>query len=487
LVYLVFLIIVLISCFRTGYQFGTLDHVILSLRGISKADPEAFVNDFFVTNSPQPHWLFDLFTQLGEKLNMLREFYFCYWVLSSAIFSWAFVLICRHLKIEKYSWVIAIFLLMGPIRFLGTGSLYGSWALPHFLGGSLALLTLAFWLNGKDFWLWLLVPLTTLVHTQHGALLSLLLVGACLLQARDRWKVILLGFLNLSIVFLTARMRGLTDAGELFLKLCKEIIPGHCYAPMWPVELLLPLVPMVMALVFSSISLWWNRKNIWHALLIISTVVTIFGTLSDYFDIEPIASIFRRLFMHRLASFSMVLSIITLCYFILFPVGRTYLKWISRSVAILALAFSWAFDSSIFKEEKFIVTAGENALYIERAGKVMQAIIPVGETITMNPGLEWVRYATRRAVVADTKAVPHQEKAYQEWEERFKDIGGRNFESLDFKTLVRSMKKYNSHFVLISDTDVKAPQAAKTFKQVGIFFGQYKLYWADEATLSLHL
>lgn len=101
----------------------------------------------------------------------------------------------------------------------------------------------------------------------------------------------------------------------------------------------------------------------------------------------------------------------------------------------------------------------------------------------MDPRMEWVRYTSQRAVIVDTKALPYQENALKEWDERFTDLGRRQFEEITFAKLAFAMRKYNSHFVIIDHQDPKYELAQKEFKEI-MNFSTMGLFWADATALS---
>lgn len=483
MIYLVLLVLLVVPVLRFGYHFGDLDHVILSLRGIANASPQAFQNDWFVEKAPQPHWLFDLFTQWGESLGLLREFYFAYWIISTCIFCYAVLLICRHLNVGKYIFLIAILLALEPLHILGTIPLLGSWALPHFLGGALGLLACAFWLEKKELYLWLAVPLVTLVHTQHGALVSLLLIFGSAVQYKIQYRSIILGLSNLVVVFVTAKMRGLTEDRGLFLQLCKTFISGHCFAPQWDPQLLLPMAILLFMTAYYTWKLWKDRSNSWAALTLAASAIAFFGTLADYLDIPVMADLYRSYFMHRITGYAICFSVIAVIPIMSSKESSRTLLWGIRSSLIIALICLFIMPGSVFREESSLMESALSAPYLESLGHKMQLIIPPGETIVADPRLVWLRYVSRRAIVTDLKAFPYQADAFNEWQERFADLNGLNFPAMDFQKLLTTLKKYKSHFVILSRQDSKFSDAEKTFENL-MGFGDYILFGVKEEVLS---
>ncbi|HEY8271167.1 MAG TPA: DUF6798 domain-containing protein [Pseudobdellovibrionaceae bacterium] len=479
--YFVFFLFILIPVLRLGYHFGNLDHTILSLQGIAKARPTAFLNDWFIKNAPQPHWHFDLLTQAGESLGLLHEFYLLYWFFSVGILVCALKLICQHLKIEKALPWIALILLLGPWRFLGSGPLWGSWALPHFMGGSLGLLACALWLQKKEKWLWFVVPLATLFHIQHGALVSLLLVSGSLFQWRKNLPVICLAILNLGGVFAAAKLRGLTDSGNAFLMSCQKYIPEHCFAPAWPLDWLLPLVVIFIVFIFLGKKIWRDGGDSWTALALSASCITFFGTLIDYFDIEPLATLFRRLFFHRVAAYSLCFAVVIIAQMIWEGDLRNLQNKTLKIFAAISIVILLISPSGILGEKADLRKLTANQPVYEILGHHLETLVPPGEIIAMNPALVWVRLLSRRAVVVDVKAIPFQDQPFKEWEERIRDLGGFDFDGNKFKQMsfyqLKFMsQKYKASFVLLEIDDQKLENAKKEFRFVATVGGIFVLF-----------
>src|SRR5438552_6093798 len=75
---------------RWGYSFGYFDQTVLSVRGIALAD-HTLRSDWFAQSVPQPHWLFDVVTFVGERLGLLSWVYLAYWLAGIAVFAVAAV------------------------------------------------------------------------------------------------------------------------------------------------------------------------------------------------------------------------------------------------------------------------------------------------------------------------------------------------------------------------------------------------------------
>ncbi len=464
MIYLAIALLLVIPVLRFGYHFGDLDLVILSLRGIANANPTAFVNDWFVHQAPQPHWHFDLFTQWGESLGLLREFYFAYWLVTMAIFLVAVFRICRHLKIEKFLPLVILLLVLEPLHILGTIPLVGSWPLPHFLGGALGLLACGLWLEKKNFWLWIVVPLASLIHTQHGALVSLIIILGSMPRLKDRASAVLLGVLNLIIVFVAAKMRGLTEDGGVFVQMCREYIQGHCFAHVWPSELFIPMIPLGAALIIFGIRFWKKPNDSFAALILVTSAIAFFGTLADYLDIPFLADLYRRYFMHRITGYAMCFSLIGFIQVFFEKEENKIQLWAFRSLMAMALIGIFASSSSVLREEPALMNSAKAIPMMEDIGQKLRILVPPGETIVADPLIIWLRHASRRAVVTDIKALPYQADTFQEWKRRFDDLGGYQFKNLSYESLLQVMKKYNSHFVLLSMNDPKYLKAAQTMK-----------------------
>lgn len=178
---------------RYGYTFGTGDHLVLMPRGVANAEPSAFQGDWFVESAPQPHWLFDYVTEAGYAAGSLPAVPPVLAPLPGRVRS------RRPLAgppvVPGRPWSA---LLLGPLLVLGPEKVLGSTtpllgiALPHMLGGCLALLALAA-LGNRHWTSAVVVALVAgIVHVQHGVLVApiLLLTGilATAIPRRPVWS-----------------------------------------------------------------------------------------------------------------------------------------------------------------------------------------------------------------------------------------------------------------------------------------------------------
>ena len=93
-------------------------------------------------------------------------------------------------------------------------------------------------------------------------------------------------------------------------------------------------------------------------------------------------------------------------------------------------------------------------------GLQLEKSIPVGQTITMDPKLGWVRLLSRRAVVVDCKYKPYGGESLHEYVARLQPLGGfkqacqkQGFNSLSATQLTSYATRYNSHFLLLRAKD----------------------------------
>lgn len=254
---------------RHGLQLGAIDHEVLAPRGISWADPTAFVGDWFNAAAPQPHWLFDVVVWVGWSIGHITAVLFAYWLLTCLVFGLATTLLARAwVPAGAQAWlaVTAVSALAAVIPFTVAGSTWLGFpaALPNMLGGALLYLLTALLLTGRYRWTWAVLPATALVHVQIGAIaLVLVVLGALALAPRIRAqrpaRRLVAGYLGVvvataGIVVVAMKARSVAAERADFIEICNTLIPFHCAAGTWTTpEVLVPVGAAVLTLAATGL------------------------------------------------------------------------------------------------------------------------------------------------------------------------------------------------------------------------------------------
>lgn len=479
---------------RYGYRFGDGDQALLSLKGISLADSSAFRNDWFTRHAPQPHWLFDGITFVGERLGALPLVYFAYWALALLAFGTAATWLGRRFFPSR-RWPILIFgpvMAVGPEKVLGSTTPLLGVAVPHVLGGCLALLTLAALLTERWRSAVFAAVLTWLVHVQHGANLAPILVLAAVLATgasrRSRLTMAGTGLLLGLGAALVLNWRGIHSGSDEWLEICVQASPFHCDANSWPV------VYLVGGFLLTVVALGWAvaHRRLWRS--VVPAVVLPGGgllaaVLVDRLDVPVLGELAQRSNAYRLAALVLPLAalallslvarvhatrqpadVATLAILAAFwltpldhdsgggwratPVGLAVLFALLSAIIVLALrvlppardlasrhlarrtnAPVWAFfllPGALFLAGAVLANGGFSPVHLgyNRGDPRIAAALELGErlperaVVAAHPAIDWLRAVSRRAVVADCKAIPYGGRLWREYLARMAALGG---------------------------------------------------------------
>lgn len=286
-----------------GYMFGYGEQVLLSMKGISWADPTAFVNDWFNDAAPQPHVLYDVITWFAESILRRAEVYFLLWVGSLAAFALATALLAEVWLPAKLRWLQFLVLVLaaaGPNFALGTFLDLHFEAVPNGIGGCLGLLSAALLLRAR----WRLAAVaavaTTAIHIQHGFIAAALLLAAFVF-ADDRRRVRaypLVIALIAAIVLGVSLARGLFVGNTDFADVCELASPGHCNPETWSVFLIASGVA-VLALGAAAVWLAPTRDRLAVVLVTAPALTALTALVSDLLDVPVLADLSRRIFAYR--------------------------------------------------------------------------------------------------------------------------------------------------------------------------------------------
>jgi hypothetical protein len=290
-----------------GYEYGFGEQVLLSLKGISWADPTAYVGDWFNDRAPQPHILFDVITYLSEMWGVRPWAYFAYWLTSIAVTAWGVVLLSdRWLprRLRPFELLVGLLIVIGPYFALGTFLVVHREAVPNGLGGALGFLTAVFLVTRRDRAAVVAALLTAVVHVQHGSVVAVLLLVAWLID-RDRLRRPVVRWFPgvaaviLGLVYLVARVRGLVSGTGDVSAICETASPGHCDPDSWA----WPVIRDGLAvLALGALAPFLSRRApSLRAVSIIAVpaLIAVTALATDLANIQPFESLGRQLFLYR--------------------------------------------------------------------------------------------------------------------------------------------------------------------------------------------
>jgi hypothetical protein len=278
---------------RYGYRAGIDDQWVLSPRGMQSVNEDLFKNDYFVANAPQPHIAFDLITGLGERVGLLGGVYFLYWLIALFVLSLAISLIVSVVSSKEnvsVSVLATVILVLGPIAFLGTTTPALARAIPHVMGGSLALLVIGLLLAERARLAGSVAILASVMHVQNGLLAGVVifvwLFVNWLYSRKIDFVVLTQALSSFAVVGIILTLRPVAGNSNDFLTVCRDLIPYHCDANTWSVDRLvtgaagLTLVFLLAFLRFGATG--GSAKRKFFKTLMLGIVATnIFVVLAD--------------------------------------------------------------------------------------------------------------------------------------------------------------------------------------------------------------
>jgi hypothetical protein len=473
---------------RYGYLVGDRDHHVLSPRGLQWVHPDWFVNDWTVTNAPQPHWFFDIVTWAGEASHTLIFLYLAYWLAAMAAFGAATTILSRTWT-PRHPWLATAFVTVGsavtPIDNLGSGSLWFATPLPNILGGCLLLLTTTGLLTGRHRLAAFAGTATALVHVQHGTVTTVLFVLMGLWTFKRERKIDwnLVGGAGGSLAFTVLALQLRPIAGHIsdFTEACHVIIPYHCEANTWTKSYILGGTAVVFLGLLTVFFLARSERYRWAIVVALPAFGLLSGVAADKVDIPFFGTLAQGLNIPRLMLVVLPLSL----WGVLVPVLADLTprrRWLLTGVVIVlgmfALRLGWAVDKSPTLRSSLLILGfagcivlGVVALTVpgiarwpellrSRAlagttlfvlasivvghtmqlrpvdirmfpqgelktwGDKVQHTVPVGGQILIPPTAYELRMITKRAVVVDCKYGPYGGAAWAEYKSRMEQLGG---------------------------------------------------------------
>lgn len=467
-----------------GYFSGWGDHFVLSVEGISWADPGAFENDWFMEVAPQPHWFFDGLTFVGESLGILSLVYVLFWLAGIIAFSAAIALIAfRFFPTAAWPIALAVAAVSGvtPWMIAGTGSGMIAQALPAVLSANLVYLLIAGMLAERRVLVIVLAPLIAVVHVQQGSIALVLLASMIVVEGFRRrrmdWHLGMGLALTAAFVTVGLLLRPVASNLQDFVRICDQVIPYHCAAHLWTRVELVSATGLIVLTVLSAFMIPASRRWIWYATIGLATLGYAGGFLSDFLRIPFLGTLAQGVNVYRLGAVLVPFAIwgafapmlVRLRGWRLVVFGVAWgLGWIAYltspgfttplaprlvllglALLVPALWFTWATrrDGATPRRSGavsltagllvLVVTAANGGLTVRQPvfefigsadlrqwGQEVRDVVPVGEVIVASPRFEWVKLVTRRAVIADCKDVPYGGAAWDEWQQRLEDLGG---------------------------------------------------------------
>lgn len=511
---------------RFGYHMGFADQQVLAIRGIAAADDDAFVNDWFNARAPQPHWFFDGVTYVGELFGIRPALYLLYWLASLVAFSIGSVWLARRWLPPHAQWLVVLvgpLLALSPISVLGSTTPLLQLALPHMLGGCLAYACLAALLTSRHWAACVTALAAEIAHVQHGANLAVILfAAACVLPGlTTRWRVSYgaVAMANVVMSVLVTRIRGIVGNGDDFLEICEQVAPFHCYANSWPDKWFTDgrvLALLLVTLVVLRRSDGWRRLG---PLIALPAVGLFAGVYADAHDLGELGHMAQRTNIYRLVTLVLPFSVWPLVGAAFWAGRRVWLRvLVAAFVAIIGAnwlqGFTGAFEHD--RSSAWLTAVGAAGLGVVVSlvparrpalcrplmaltavllvsllatdalmwrsptigldgsdprvivGRAIEDATPPGSIIAASPAHEWLRIASRRAIVADCKAVPYGGDPWREYQDRIAALGGRDcvgstaFGALTLSDLVSLRQRFGVTHALLARDDPKrttAPEA----------------------------
>jgi hypothetical protein len=319
---------------RYQYLYLAGDHLVLSLKGISWADPNAFRGDWFNANAPQPHWFFDLWTYAGERLGVLPVAYLSWYVISIAVFGYATARLAEVWLAENRR-VLAVavgpLIALGPLWILGTATPLYATALPHVMGGCFAYLALVAIIVRAPRLAMVSALAAGVTHVQFGAMLVPILVVATLLWPRlpRRRRLELFGVaIALTVLaYAVTKLRGTTASQDDYLQICQGWRNYHCFAAEWSHG----AVVAGFAGCALAMLIVLNRWRDWRAVapvIALPVAGTVIGVMADRHHFPVLGDLAETTNVYRLAAL-----VVPFAAWALVGVAADRLKFPSRLMA----------------------------------------------------------------------------------------------------------------------------------------------------------
>ena len=513
-----FILVCSVNFLSSGYSFGYGEQMLLSVKGISWADKNAFVGDWFNDKAPQPHVLFDVITYFGEKIHFLAGVYFLYYLASCYAFALGTALLAKLWLPRQFQYLqhlVNVLVVVGPVFLLGTFLTIHFQAVPNMAGGCIAYLGIACLLTRNDRMAAFAIVAASALHLQHGiAIASVALLFVAFGLVNNRRLVIGASLISLSISFAVAiNRRLLSGSSEIAHAIAEVGSIGHFNVETWPTfGIVSGLMILGVAVLNFSIRDSESRpvqKVILFAMIACGPVI---GIISDLNNIEPFQSLARSLFVYR---YSMLLAPFA-CWFIArqlviactaqpltsiaalgifaFTYHRYFLTtytdfpklgswWVILIICLMVMILRLIPDQLAWKNPISVTlfsglfalilalgffnfenhwpqidySVSDNAVVLSRS---MTTALQPTDVLASDPSIPWIRILTRRAIVADCKGTPYGGDPWNEYIRRLKVLGVSvpnlcvGYKELSLERILNFPKSVGATTVLLIPDDV---------------------------------
>lgn len=520
-------VLLAVNFLTPGYSFGYGEQMLLSVKGISWADPNAFVGDWFNDQAPQPHIVFDAITYFGEKIQFLAGIYFLYFIASCFAFALATALLADqwlNQRLQYLQHLVNVLCVVGPVFLLGTFLTIHFQAVPNMAGGCLAYLAISSLITRRETLATFAMLLAALMHLQHGIGIASIAILFILFGLVERKKLIFVASaVSLGISFAMAFSRDLLSGSSEIAGEAAEIgSTGHLNVETWTTPAIIGGIFILFLAVLNFVLIESHDRR--ARLTITAAMIALgpgIGIIADLNNIEPIQSLARSFFVYRysmfLAPFACWYLVRTLAnsanknrfralgsfavfifgfigYFSVTYSNFPQLKSIWVLIGFAALAVAMRLNNKnpvprfnlVFVPVGYLITFAltlgfvqfgsrwphidfsptDNAVTISRS--MSTALMP-SDVLASDPSIPWIRPLTRRAIVADCKGVPYGGAPWNEYTRRLRALGVDKpnvclgYKVLSLQKLMELRQTVGATTVLLLPDDAAYADAQKSF------------------------
>lgn len=480
------LLIAILMHLRYGYLAGERDHVVLSPVGLGWAHPDWFNGDWAMNAAPQPHYLFDAFTWLGEVTGTLPALYLIYWLAAMAAFGLATALLAGRWTGPGRQWpallLVTVLASVTPIYLYGSGGTLAATALPGVLGGMLVYLTGAALLVDRLRMAAIAAVAAGVIHVQQGAITAVLCAGVAvsiwLRSRRVDWRLVGAAIASVAIVVIGLRVRPVAGHLEDFAEACRLLIPYHCDASAWGRDTTVAGAALILLALATVAYVTRDARDRWFVVVALPALGMLAAAAADRWNVPGLGVLVQGLNVYRLAVILLPLAVwgalvallaelparhrlvwlavtgflalvaladpawglvpsaafaggVWMVVFGLLFVGAAVLRWRGRgdrlwagALAAMALCVLLsAFDARAMQWRPFDARLMPDD-DLRSWGAAVQQAVPPGGVLLIPPQADRLRLATKRAVVVDCKYGPYGGEPWQEFKQRLAAVGG---------------------------------------------------------------